>query len=156
LRASGVLGHWIRVRRVDFASSESKQQIRPQNCTAQPKLAAKDDAPRQQAGLFANKLCPLRGSRNHRMVVRGPQSSYSARIVSQDPRHERTGCKELLSAVVNDNKLETQMSLAVAGILLSHNPKATWCLGPLPGTTPFRTIEQHLTTLRIRDHDIRL
>jgi hypothetical protein len=30
--------HWIRVRRVDFASSESRQQIQQQNCTAQPQL----------------------------------------------------------------------------------------------------------------------
>jgi hypothetical protein len=49
-------GHWIRVRRVDFASSESKQRIQPQNCTAQPKLAAKDDIARQQARLSTLSL----------------------------------------------------------------------------------------------------
>jgi hypothetical protein len=57
-----------------------------------------------------------------------------------------------VSAVVNDNKLETQMSLAVAGTLISQHPKAAWYLGPLPGTTPIHTIQQHLTALRISAH----
>jgi hypothetical protein len=41
--------------------------------------------------------------------------------------------------------LETQMSLAVAGTLISQDPMAT-CRGPLLGGTPIHTVQRTLTT----------
>jgi hypothetical protein len=54
-----------------------------------------------------------------------------------------------VSAVANDNKLETQMSLVVAGTLISQNPNAMWCLGPFLGATSIHSVQRYLTTLRI-------
>jgi hypothetical protein len=52
-----------------------------------------------------------------------------------------------VAAVVNDYKLETQVSLAVTSSLVSHNPKASCSFGPMLGATPIHTVQQHLTAL---------
>ena len=73
-------------------------------------------------------------------------------FILQDPRYEiqriqRLVIRDKMAAVVNDDKLKTLVSLAVAGCIISHNPEAAGCLGPFPGTTPYHAVEEPLTTL---------